>query len=322
MSLNNSNFTSNKEKVEMISYYLSISIAFTGFITNSICIIIFSMIIKRINKSNIRNSGHMFKFLLVKTISDLFLMIFDASPIVYKLTYNTNRPLYIAQLWEIYFYYYLYYVCLVVSTYSEMFASIDCLFMITRRFEKFRKKFVFYLIMICVVIFSFLLFLSEIFRYEIVFDSETGHYSVELSPFNETKYVFYYTLVRIVLGDLTPFIVLILVNTLILVSIRRTTNRRRIISSKVSSLLISNAEEAEWNKVKMIFFTSLTYLLHIPANIYDLNIFDIQSHGIVYYYFTLSLFDLSFTITILPYIMFNKKFRYYFVKIICFLRWF
>jgi hypothetical protein len=83
--------------------------------------------------------------------------------------------------------------------------------------------------------------------------------------------------------------------------------------------MVRSAQTAEYKKVKMILFTGFIYLAHIPSALQKLEI--VKAESIKYFVnIKLCFFDLSLTIPIIPYIIFNQTFNRYFHKFISFLK--
>jgi hypothetical protein len=286
-----------------------------GAIANFICIINFLMIIKESNTS----IGNMFKYLLVKSICDFFIMILDIL-LIFCLDENNELYLnYLTQLWFLYFYSYVYYILTAISCYSELLATLDCLFMINQSFELFKKKATFYLVMTLLVVFFIVFYLPVALSRKIIAISPGNYYFIT-SKFGKSKLVFYHSYLHVLLRDLIPFASLIVINILILFNLKRATQRRRALSSShQSSSMVDAAEIAERNKVKMLFFTSLIYLLHIPSIFFNLKIFQLNSYPIFVLVVNVGL-NLSFCLTIIPYILFNNNFRKNLYKVLCILR--
>jgi uncharacterized membrane protein len=169
-------------------------------------------------------------------------------------------------------------------------------------------------ILACLVIYTFCIpfYLSLTFQWHVVpINNSTKSYTAELKP---TSYYKYYTTIHSLMRDIIPLILLVIINILILNKLRQTTNRRRNLennqNSNKSSSMVTSSQKAEYNKIKMILYTSITYLLHIPG-IYT------AFYGFKYncvYVFTALLLLISYSIPFLIYISTNQKFRKIFLN--------
>jgi hypothetical protein len=299
--MNSSNSTS-KFRLDLYDEKF-IAIPILGVVANFICIINFITIIRKSNNS----IGNMFKYLLVKSVCDLFILSFD---VTLFLCLDENKKVYstyFVQVFNLFFEIYLYYVVAFISCYSEILATLDCLFMLNQKFELFKRSSTFYLLIIFLIVFSIVFYLPEPFRIKIAYISP-GEYVSITTELGKSKIFHYYSFVHVLLRDLIPFLSLIIINILILIYLREATRRRRALSSGQSTSMVNSAETAERNKVKMILFTSIIYLFHIPSIFLNLNLSSLNFRPYLLIIVILSL-DFSFGLTIIPYTLFNHNFR-------------
>jgi hypothetical protein len=299
-------------------YMMNINYIF-GLLTNSFCVIVFINIIRQPSINNNNISSNMFKYLLLKGFTDS-IFCFGKAVVAFK-SVEEFKNTFILNLLDIIF---LKYLCLIsksASVYFELVAAFDCFFLITRRFKFFIKTYAFYVITSIIICFSFTFYAIFIFEYKVSkhFDysqNKTLYINVQ-TVLSQSKFFTYYIQIHSVLRDVIPLAFLTIVNILILIQLKKSTLRRRTLSS-ASSAISSIALNAERNKVKMILLTSLIYLLHIPTTLKDFDI--IKNNDCNVNLIRLAL-DLSYTLSIIPYILYNNTFKKYIHKVLCFYKY-
>jgi hypothetical protein len=125
-------------------------------------------------------------------------------------------------------------------------------------------------------------------------------------------------MVNDILRDVLPVIILSIINILILVSLRNATKRRKnLAKSKTISIaqkiLLKKSKKAELNKMKMILFTNLMHIFHLPMIIYNLQL---KSVNQCYTHLAQTLLVASYSIPIISYILYNNNFKKFFIKLI------
>jgi hypothetical protein len=311
------NRTGPIDKFEIILYYGTVVIPILGVIANFICTFIFITILR--TQSN-NNSGHMFKFLLGKSICDALNMIISSLYIFFSDNNSVTHPTYIAHFYYLYFFIYTYNVLVMISTYFEILATIDCYLIISKKWKFFQKNSIFYLLCFIVIILSALAPLYYFFKYEIVLNTKLNlEYEQKTTSLVHSKFYKCLVLALLIPRDILSLIILLITNVFILFELKKSTRRRRILNNGHSSTMIDTALIAEKKKVYMILCASLIYLLHIPSLLQKLDLSFISS---LKYYFNIKecLMDLSLSISIVPYIIFNNTFKKFFYKFILFFK--
>lgn len=303
---------------DYLYYYHNRTIIIIGLIFNLICVIIFAKIQK---KERLNCQSNFFGYLLFKSFCDFIYLLFILPNIIYYHKDGKHNTTYILQLWQKWINNYLVNIFELMSVIFEIAASLDCYLLISRRLEIFRKKLFLYITVILSLILCSLFYIPFNIDVNIVknitFSNLSNDYETiyfyEYSDFNYSEFSKYHLIIHDLLRDIMPLIILFILNLLILFSLYKTTKRRINLALK-NSLIVAAARKAEKNKIKMVFFTSLLYLFHIPIILYNFNF--IQNYPLSYI-----LFQFSYSIPIFSYLLFNKTFRKYFFSIFFCFKW-
>jgi hypothetical protein len=288
-----------------------------GVILNFICVLIFIKILKL----EPTNKGHLYKYLFLKSICDFLFFIQNLPQMFYYRADFTQSESYIMQYWFRYCFYFLYYIFSNLSVWFEILASIDCLCLVSRKFEWHKNIICFYVASTCLSLVMIIFYIPNLFRFNIERNENGGYHSVS-SSFDNSTFIYYHKSVHVISRDLSPLFILIVINGLILYFIRESTERRRriqttsVINTQTISL-IKRSQQAERNKIKMILFTSLIHLFHIPAIFYNFNTFNVLSDIFLSQLCLLST-NFAYFIPIISYTAFNNTFKNYILKMIFF----
>jgi hypothetical protein len=306
----------------IFGFYAQIIMTYSGAVLNFICILIFIKIIK----GERGNSGNLFKYLLVKSICDCIFCIQNMPQMFYYRADRSIADSYIMQIWFVYFFYYVYGVLSQLSVWFEIFASIDCILLITGRFRWHKTKLCFWMVTIGLILFMIVAYIPFLFWRRIE-KKPNGHgYMPVVTSFGygsiiQVHHVRFHNFTR----DILPLFVSLILNSIILYYIRQMTKRRQQMSTQKPSTLtvVSNntkmvrkAQRNEKNKIKMIFFSSFTHLFHLSMVIHNFNIFNVKSSIFLKQLCFLSI-GISYFIPIISYIAFNSTFKKYISNIIC-----
>jgi hypothetical protein len=312
--MNSTNSSESFNQVEnllflIIDFYLYYSIIVIGTVLNMICIPIFVIIIKKERA----NQGHMFKYFLLKSICDFFSLSTLIPELIYFHRSGTRDQSFVMQIWFISCDYYFNEAFQLMSVFFEIAASIDCLFLIKRRLDWLKSKIAFYFIAGFISLFCFLFYSCRLFQFKIV---EIGDslYKTSYTKFHRSQFVRYHRLIHNIIRDILPLFILFIVNCFILATLRNLTNRRKQMegnSQQRPSKLVSNSQNAERNKIKMISFTSSIYLFHIPMIFNNFNYKNMSNNDFISYLCFLFL-SLSYSLSIISYVLFNNTFKKYF----------
>jgi hypothetical protein len=293
----------NTIKIEMTLYII-------GIITNGICILIFSLIVKKTQLQS-----NMFKYLLIKSIIDFCICILQL--IVYLNVCGSFRTLlcFVVQIW---FFEYFQFILLSLSIVFEIAASFDCYININKKLECCQTNLFFYLFSFCAVVVYFLVYLI----YPLIFkpkkitltnqlnNSTITDYSPGQSSFGKRLYNIGITSLESFLRDCLLFIIVVALNVLILISLIKTTKRRRNLAGNNNDNLMVSSQKAERKKMLMILTTGINYMIgHLPNFIVSflLDYFRIYLNCLDVYIDLL--FYLSYVDGIIFFFLFNNIFR-------------
>jgi hypothetical protein len=303
----------------IVGFYLYNLLLAFGALFNLICILIFIKIIKQEQG----NQGHLYKYLLLKSIFDCLFCINTLPQIFYYGPDSSINESYIMQVWFSYCYYYVYFVLSQTSVWFEIIASIDCLCLISKRFQRHKTKRCFWIVTISLIVVINLYYISDLFWFKIEKNSNGGYFPA-VTSYGKSKFKYYHLLLHNILRDILPVFISFILNIMIVRFIRQLTVRRVIMAAtsvctitNQTSLMIKKSQKAEKNKIKMMFFTSFIHIFHLPVIFWNFNIFNVRAN-----IFTAQLCLLSFTISysapIITYITFNNTFKRYFFRLIFF----
>jgi hypothetical protein len=302
------NISRKSETVECLNTSsISKVLLIIGIFTNCICIIVFSIIIKRQSAQ-----GNMFKYLLIKSIMDFSVCL--TKTLNFSKICVTNRPSLFCILMYILIYEYVQMCFQLLSIVFEIAATFDCYININRKLNCCQTKLYFYLFSIFLFISSSSVYLIFPLQYKIekMDTNQSSYYFLELSKFGiSLTYFQYHYFVNLLIRDCTLFSLLVLLNLMILYSLYKTTARRRNLAGNNSNnaLLISSIN-AERRKMMMIVATGLNFMIgHFPNFVWNFcyDFFDINFEC-AFNYIKL-LFDLSYVDSIIFYFIFNNVFK-------------
>jgi hypothetical protein len=303
------------QKIDYIHYCIVIPV---GLVLNLICIVIFFKIVKE----NRNRASNLFEYLFLKSFWDFFIFI-SYCPILIYVDFDSKRNTsFIMQVWVKWVEYYLIIGLQLLSVIFEVLASLDCLLLVTRRLSFLKTRRTFYIITLISILFCFTFYIPNLFKNVINLkynnsnitlinhQSEEKVYFVGWSKFFSSQFAKYHYIVHYILRDIVALIILCVINVLILISLRNTTKRKK----KLTIIAIESIN-AEKNKINMILFTGIIYLLHVPMILNNFEYFFIRScYGVVCHV----LFNISNSIPIVSYILFNRKFKKILLKFINF----
>jgi hypothetical protein len=304
------NTTDKVDILNTIYFYTEYVVLMIGIVFNLISMTIFIRIVKNEQQSR----SHLYKYFIIKSFADFAILVVNLPEMFYFPNSSKISSNYSMQVWYIYFYYYLFNVCSCVSAYCELAASFDCFMLIYGKYGFFKLKKFFISLVTCLIVYS------AIFNYPITFlfriislNDDSGGYQIEDLIFKNNFHKIY-RLVYYSNRDIIPLAGLFILNGLILINIKKLTTRRLAMNS-TNELLTRKARRAENNKMKMILFTSITYIFHFPAIIFYSKVLEVKLSVFSSRILTF-IFLLPYTINILSYILFNTTFRRYMYEII------
>jgi hypothetical protein len=319
-----SNTTSNGRPIPqfdifavVLGFYVLNIMMYTGAALNLICILIFIKIVK----DEQPNQGNLFKYLLLKSVFDcLFCIQNFPQPFYYRADFSISES-YVMQYWFKHGMYYLYPLTSQLSVWFEIFASIDCLFLISRKFPFHKTKICFWMVTISLITINILYYIPFGFlRYTIEEYSDGGYYTKITKLGSSFLIDFQLMLVHNVFRDILPLFISIVLNGIIFYYIRQLTVSRKKMTASVSSVtnqtsaMVKKAQKTEWNKIKMMMFTSVIHIFHIPLVFFNFNMFNVRSNSFLTQLCLLSI-NVSYFIPIVAYVAFNSTFERYVCKI-------
>ncbi len=238
--------------------YLNLSINLCGIILNTLCIITFVLILY-----NKRYEGHMYKYLLMKSYCDSSIFCSLIFEIFYKTSMSDS---YVLQVWFIYFGQFASWSFVQASGCFEIAATFDCFITINKKLQCCMSRVAFYIICSLIMILNACSNIYHILVRRIGFDEDI-YYPDSNVNFLESDLYRYWSVSVGIFRDGVIFVGVIVVNVLILVSLRQVTQRRRRMhgDQATPSTLVTNAEKAERNKLIMISLTGVNYAIgHLP----------------------------------------------------------
>jgi hypothetical protein len=322
--MNESNLTTNEtvssKKNDIFSvivgYYVFNVMLWLGAALNSISVVIFSKIVR----TEQSNQGHLFKYLLLKSIMDcIFCVVNLPRMIYYQADFGINES-YIMQLWFRFVYYYIYCITSQLSVWFEIAASIDCVCLIARKFPWHKMKACFICVTPTFIIGFTLFYIPYLFFFEVEKNDHGGYYP-KVTSFGNSKFIYYHLLVHSITRDIIPVFISIILNSIILYYIRQLTLRRKNMTvtsttmiTTQAALIVKKSQKAERNKIQMMFVTSFIHVFRVPLIFYNFNMLNVLSNVFVSHLCLLSI-CFSYFIPIFTYIGFNNTFRKYFAAI-------
>ena len=309
---------------EFYTFYaknLFLSVNLLGFTLNILCIIAFCHSNQlRHNKSNI------FKYLLIKSISDAFIL---SRNIVFKL-FGNHFILFLniqSCIITIIYEYYVGRVALLLSMMCEVATNFDRFRTIANRFLFLNKisfwiKFNF-IILYCLLYYSYVFFQDQCFEitanttlsYNI---TSTINYDIILvNSFKESRIGQFLRFFHSFFRDCFLIVLIVILNISTLVFMRNSFQRKRTMSltqtnNKKPRNKNAKLEKAEKNLTLMVFSSSLVNIIgHFVQFLWFLPIYQLKSSECLNEIGTILLY-LSYSINFFVYYSFNKHFKFYF----------
>jgi hypothetical protein len=301
----------------IMGFYLQTVMTYLGGFFNFICILIFIKIIKKEQQ----NQGHLFKYLLIKSICDCAFCVQNMPQMFYyraDFSISVNLGM---QYWYKYFFYFAGTLLSQLSVWFELAASIDCVCLVARKFPWHKTKTCFWIVTVGLVVFYFIYYFPNIFLFTIQSNGKDCYYPKRTEFGLNLKIRFYRNLFHTILRDILPLIISLVLNSIIVYYIHQlTVNRRKMTTKELTSAstsanaLVRRSQKAERNKIKMMFFTSFIHLFRLPILLYNFNIFNIRSSNFLVQLCLLSL-SVSYIVPFMFYIGFNNTLKKYFLNI-------
>lgn len=314
-----------------------------GIVTNTYCVIVFARIIY-FEKQN----GHMFRYLLVKAVHDAIQFCIQVfAPLYYCVSCSTYQT-FSAQVWYIYFYYYVECINEMCSGALDVAATFDCLITINKKMAYCQKIMFFYLVTFITFLYSAIYYIFFIFNFEIVakarldpndvYTNMTGSKPVEYFVYEYTEFskTSLNTGLRLWHGlsrDVIIIVLLVVLNIMILITMKRSTRKKKKLlltnTSQVATRVeqtnsqpssshkkpssLATAQDAERNMTLMIVLSGVNYFIgHSPSFIFYCVLFNKPSvFRSCFRGITLFLFYLVYVTPFFIYFGVNRIFRSY-----------
>ena len=286
----------------IIDYYTIPSISVVGILTNLFNSIVFYKII-----GNIKVNGQMFKYLLLKSLNDLVVFFIYILKLFYYCKECDKTRSYATIVCYIVFYNYLNFVGLLFSGFLEMCAAIDCYLTISKKLTFLNSRLFSNILIASMLAFSSIFYIYSIFNYEIK-ENSNGHFHYKKSEFYHSSIGSAFRYAHVLLRDVIIFMVLIVVNMLILVEIKKSTHRKKKLTESFETNL--NAICAEKKKQIMIAMLSLNYICgHIGMVLFYMPYKGARFNWSCFYYYAQIPFFISYITNAISYYAFNKNFK-------------
>jgi hypothetical protein len=288
-----------------------------GCVTNSLSIMVFSLIIKNGQRDD------MYKYLLMKSICEAlgcFSNIFGA-------IYYGDRDLantFIMVVWFIWFKEYIIPSLFMASTGFEIAAAFSCAISIEKRMKWCEKRLSFWIWVISILILSFGVEMFPIFMYSINEFESTDQFNNTIIlytayPNSNIFKIGEFGLGESIIKEITLLLILLSLNCYILFKLIQIGRRKKRLNT--NSLNIQNSNRAENRKITMIIILFLTFFLgHLPNVVYfavnsgyrsTLSWAEFKFYGEIFLYF-------SFATSFFVYFAFNNIFRRLLLRILHF----
>jgi hypothetical protein len=305
----------------IMGFYLQTVMTYLGGVLNFICILIFIEIIRKEQQ----NQGHLFKYLLIKSICDCAFCVQNMPQMFYfraDFSKSVNLGM---QYWYKYFFFFAFPLLSQLSVWFEIAASIDCVFSVSRKFPWHKTKTCFWTVTIGLVVFYFIYYFPNIYLFTVQSNGEGGYYPKRTEFGLDVKVRFYRNLFHTILREFLPLIMSFVLNSIIVYYIRKLTlNRKKMATMNLNcgnlNAKVLKSQKAEQNKIKMMFFTSFIHLFRLPQIFYNFNLFNIRSYNFLVQLFLLS-FSASYVVPLIFYVAFNRMFRKYFLILFLFYKY-
>jgi hypothetical protein len=295
-----------------------------GIILNAFCVLVFTQILLKK-----RVEGHMFKYLLVKSLDDFIQFVFQIFSLMYYCDGCENTHSYGMNVWFIWFYYVGESILELASAWMEVLATFDCLLNISNKWSCFKSKFLSNLLIVIIHLIALFSQIYFSFEFNIVpngsksseSSNQTIYFSIKKTPFAYSIFATYLNYFHTISRDIIPFIILIFLDGLILKTFGKIMTRKKNLTQNQNNNLNKNnssnsrIEKAERNNIIMIILTGLNFLIgHYSSILFYINFPVSPQFWSCFYDFNLVIFYLSYTTTFFFYLSFNKYFRHFFEK--------
>jgi hypothetical protein len=275
------------------------------------------------NEQQQQQKGQMFKYLFVSSLVEAIYFILGSPDADYYSNIKNMTESVAWNVWFDYFYIYFYLSLVSISNYLELLATFDCYIVIKNKFRFMQTKKFFNITLSAILPVCFILNSNYILeRNRMVKINDTVNNGTIFNVSYHLDYVSYlvnddltipigyYRVILSFTREALPLILLLIVNILILKTLKEVMKKKREIQNRKNDITTS---KAELNKLKMIIAICLDYyLLRTPLIIYY--VIKIDLNNILWYclyYYGYASYILSYSLKFFIYYFFNKKFKEY-----------
>jgi hypothetical protein len=301
--------------VDNLTYnYIKPAISIYTFISNLLCAVVFSKILKRIRQ----NGNKMYYYFFIKSLCDMLFGLIESFYPLYGIESWSTSTSYLTNIWYIYLHKYLNKVLLMASSFLEIVASFDCAISMDNSLKWFQKWTCFIIVNLLILIFCFVYNSYILLVYDINKIYSLNHTVVEYDKHRNDDFFFsveyiYLDLFNSLFRDVISIILLITINLYILINlkkIRKRKNRLQKNRKSAKNAIENRAEIAENRKVRMIYVLCLIYIFgHLPSVLYYLRALSDGYFTIIFYASTDIIYPLSYGTSIFVYYFFNNNFK-------------
>jgi hypothetical protein len=300
--------------IEQLYTYVHPLISVIGITSNLFGVLVLFQMIQQINLD-----GFMFKYLLIKSMNDCLKFIFHIFTPLYFCGHKCQLS-YSMIIWYIGFYNYGEGIVELCGPLMEILASLDLYSIITSRMKIVNTKHFFYISVFVCYAYSVTFHFYFLFVYrikEIRNMNQTVQFIIEESNFRYTQLGHILDMLYAIQLNLVIFIILLVLNTLLLIQLAKSYNRKKaLLSSNRTSQVIANEKSLQNQKI-VIFLINMNYFIgHFGHFIYYMYIglFLSTSSAInqfwdCFYIFNLVFFNLSYACNIFILYLFNNHFK-------------
>ena len=301
-----------KELVFIINVYIVPIISGIGVFLNLFSALVFYQILKN------NSFGNMFYYLFFKCIDDAVQFIIQVfAPFYY--CYNChNSHSYMVIVWYIWFFYYAELICELGSAYMEILATFDCYITINGYLKCCKSKYLAHTLILMVHLFASIYYIYAIYSFEVVpvqSVNEQKNYDFGYTQFYYTDFAHTLRIMHTMLRDVSAFILLIILNFLILITFKKSMERKKKIlrqnQKHNGSKNFTCIEKADRNNTRLIFFSGINYMMgHIGPILVYMPFDESTDFWSCFFDIHLLPFYLSYFFTFFLYFSFNKQFRH------------
>jgi hypothetical protein len=268
----------------------------------------------RVIRNEQQQKGQMFKYLFVSSLVEAIYFILSSPDADF---FSDIKNMTISGAWKIWYIYFYSYTCfsiITISNYLELLATFDCYIVIKNKFNFMHTKKFFNIILATLTVVCFILNFNYLLEHNKTVQVNNGTYNndyeYEYDFVNDdlTIPIGYYKAIISFVREALPLILLLIVNILILITLKEIMKKKRKVQRANNDTTASNAE---LNKLKMIIAICLDYyLLRTPLVLnFIINSKLDKTIWFCFYYYANASYTLSYSLKFFIYFFYNKKFK-------------